>query len=447
MVVVAASLLLLDRSGARPPAAAEGGAAPSGAWICPHGGGEGFVVAVFLANPGSTPVTARVTALTDRSPGDASTVEVPAGTTVRVPVLAAGRGSGTYVEYFGGWIGAGWVATTGDPAESLAAEPCASEAGTRWFVLDGSTQLDEDAYVVVTNPFDAPAVLDVVVHSPDRAPVRASEWTDLVVRPRRSVALHLNRQVEGEVVAAAEIVVSVGRVAAASLEVTSETRVRSALGTTGSTTVGLLPEIGGSGQAELLVLSVTDETIRFGATALTEDLPRPAGGLTEQDLPPLSARAYPVEAGSGPTTIRAFTLDGARTVAALRVLGPQDDMGATAGANAGAGAWVVLPAVAGCGGAPALGLAHHGARDAGVPLRILPREGAAAAADVTMDVPAHGAAAVPEAFLTSAPGSAVLVRATAPVVALGAASVVPDGRRGAGGAYALSMGVSVPQAR
>jgi hypothetical protein len=78
-------------------------------------------------------------------------------------------------------------------------------------------------------------------------------------------------------------------------------------------------------------------------------------------------------------------------------------------------------------------------------LEILPRAGGTAAASITVDVPAHGTAAVPPAFLASAPGSAIVVRATEPVVALSAASADEDGGGGADGAFALSMGVPVPQ--
>ena len=40
------------------------GQAPSGAWYCPHGGGDGWHATVFLANPGTQDVTARLTGLT-----------------------------------------------------------------------------------------------------------------------------------------------------------------------------------------------------------------------------------------------------------------------------------------------------------------------------------------------------------------------------------------------
>jgi hypothetical protein len=446
VLVVAATLILLDRAGTKPPAAAEGGTAPSGAWICPHGGGRDRAVSLFLANPGESTVTARVTGLGDRAAhGEAALIDVAPGATVRIPAVADARGSATYVEYFGGWIGAGWVETSGPGAEGLAAEPCADEASRRWFVADGTTLLGEDAYLVVTNPFDSAAVLDVAIYSPDRAPVRDSEWTDFRVRPHRSIALRVNRKVEGEAVTAAEIEVSVGRVVAASFGITDDAGIRSALGWSGLAPGAVFPEIGGAGQAELIVFSVEDETIRFGATALTDEPPRPAGGLTEQDHGPLAARAYPVQVDSGPTAIRLFTLDGAQAAGALRALGPSGDLGATTGAREPAPSWLVFPALAGRSAEPAIVIANDGDDEVVATLEILEREGGTAASRITVDVPAHAAAAVPPGFLASAPGSAVLVRATGPVVALSAATSASDGRRGGGG-FALSMGVPVPQA-
>jgi hypothetical protein len=152
-----------------------------------------------------------------------------------------------------------------------------------------------------------------------------------------------------------------------------------------------------------------------------------------------------VEVGSGPTAIRPFFLDGADAVTALRVLGPRDDLGSTAGTSTPAGSWLVIPGLIGSGPEPAMVLVNDGEAASVATLEILPREGGTAAAGVTVDVPAHGTAAVPPAFLASAPGSAIVVRATQPIVALSVASAGGGGGRDEGGAYALSMGLAVPQ--
>jgi len=438
VALLVAAMLWLDRVEPRAPAAAEAGTAPSGAWICPHGGGSGLSVALFLANPGATTVTARVTELGAKAAAEPTDYDVPGGSTVRANLLPVDRGGATYVEFFGGWIGAGWVSFTDD---GVAAEPCAADASKHWYLADGSTQLGEEAYVIVANPFSSPAVLDAVLYTADRAPVRESDWTDLVVPARRSIALHLNSRVKGEPVVAVTLEVKVGRVAAASLGVTDQTKVRSALGWPDPATGAIFPSMKGSGQTELLLLSTAQGSIRFGATTLSEDQPRPASGLTEQEHGPAAARAYAIPAEAGPTAIRLFTLEGAPIAGAIRALGPSEDLGATAGAVVPSEGWLVFPASAQIPSDPGAVLVNDGDVDVVATVELLP-QGSTAAASVTVRVPAHGAAAVPPELWATAPGSAMLIRADGPVVALAATTSrgSPDSD-----AFALSMGVPLPQ--
>ena len=276
----------------------------------------------------------------------------------------------------------------------------------------------------------------------DRAPVRESDWTDLVVPARRSIALHLNSRVKGEPVVAVTLEVKVGRVAAASLGVTDQTKVRSALGWPEQATGGIFPLMKGSGQTELLLLSTAQGSIRFGATTLSEDQPRPASGLTEQEHGPAAARAYAIPAEAGPTAIRLFTLEGAPIAGAIRALGPGEDLGATAGAVAASQGWLVFPASAQIPSDPGAVLVNDGDVDVVATVELLPQEGSTAAASVTVRIPAHGAAAVPSGLWATAPGSALLIRADGPFVALAATTSrgSPDSD-----AFALSMGVPLPQ--
>ena len=434
-----AALLWLDRVGVRSAGGVAPGTAPSGAWVCPHGGAPEVSLAMYLANPGSVAVTARITGLGTDAAASPESYEVPAGSTVRIDQVPHDRGAATYIEYFGGWIGAGWVSSTDG---GVAAEPCAADAARDWYLADETTQLGEEAFVVVANPFAAPAVLDVVLYTADRAPIRDSEWTDLVIPARRSTALHLNRMVEGEPALAVALEVSVGRVVAASLGVSDRTRVRSALGWTKPAPGATFPLMQGSGQTELLLLSTSGSSIRFGATGLTQDQPRPVGGLTEQEHGPATARAYAIPVEPGPVGIRLFTLEDAPVVGALRALGPGEDLGATAGAVEGSDSWLVLPATSSASAVPGAVLVNDGDVDVEATIELLPKEGDTAAVPVTVRVPAHSAAAVPPEFWASAPGAAMLIRAEGgPLVAL-AASTVPG--KGSADAFALSMGVSLP---
>jgi Family of unknown function (DUF5719) len=441
-IVTGLALLGLSRAGPASPSPIGPVPAASGAWICPHGGGEGWTVALFLANPGDRPVTARLTPLQNDRAGQPTSVEVPAGATVRVDDVADERSSATYVEYFDGWIAAGWVLVGEGDQPGTAAEPCAPEPARRWYLPDGNTGLREDAYVIVANPFDVRAVLDAIIYTPDRAPIRDSAWTDLTIAPHRSLALHLNAKVEGEEAAAVELDVSVGRVAAASLGVTDKTRLRSALGTTGLAGSVLLPIMKGSERADLVVLSTADRSMRFGATLLGTEAPRPAGGLTEQEEPPASARSYPVTLEGGPGGVETFSVEEVPIAAALRAPGPSGDRGSTGGTTRPWPAWTVLPATAIGPSKPGLVLLNAGDDAVVAHVESLAREGGTAAAPVDVEVPPHGAAAVPASFLEAAPGSGVLVRADGPIAALAASTSIG---KDATDTFALSMGVAVPR--
>ena len=427
----------LDRLGPKSPEPVAAGSAPSGEWICPHGGGPDRSVALFLANPGEVTVAARVTQLGAQAPPVPTAVDVPPGSTVRVNLEPGERAAATAVEFFGGWIGAGWVSFTDD---GVAAEPCAAEASQRWYLADASTDLGEDSSVIIANPFSSQAVLDAVLYTADRAPIRESSWTQLVVPARRSLALRLDQMVKGEPVVGVTLDVSVGRVAAASVVVSDRTTIRSSLGWTAAATGAVFPAMEGSGQAELVVMSTASESIRFGATALSEEAPRPAGGLTEREHPPAAARAYAVPVDAGPTAVRLFTLEGAPVAGALRVLGPGVDLGATAGAVATSDAWLLLPAAAQVPAESHAVLVNDTDADVWATVELLP-QGDTAAASVTVQVPAHGAAAVPPDLWASAPGSAVLIQADGPLLAL--AATTSPGSRGAD-AFALSLGIPLP---
>jgi hypothetical protein len=432
------ALTWLDRAGPRAPALLTAGEAPSGAWICPHGGGPDLSVALFLANPGEAAATVRVTQLGTEAAAPPAGYDVPGGTTVRVNLPPGGRGAATSVEFFGGWVGAGWVSFTDAGA---AAEPCAAQASQRWYLADGSTELGEESYVVVANPFSGPAVMDVVLYSADLPPVRQSEWTDLVVPARQSIALHLNERLKGEPVVATTLEVSVGRVAAASFVVSDGTTVRSAIGWTEPGTEAWFPTMKGSGQNELVLVSTASGSIRFGATSLSEDQPHPAGGLTEQEHGPTAARAYAVPEGAGPTAVRLFTLEGATVSGALRVVGPGTDLGSTGGSVSAADAWVLLPASAQVPAEPGAVLVNDGDVAVVASVELLPQERGTAPPSVTVTVPPHGTAAVPPDLWASASGSALVVRADGPIVALSATS--SPGSRDAE-AFALSVGVPLP---
>src|SRR5919109_1726180 len=112
----------------------------SGAWFCPHGGGPGgWRVWLELSNPGSQPVPIRVTSFGKTGSKTPRSLRVPARTALRVRVPADQRAHTSMVEYFGGWVSAGWVAEAAGRESGIAAEPCVSSTSTSWVLPDGTT--------------------------------------------------------------------------------------------------------------------------------------------------------------------------------------------------------------------------------------------------------------------------------------------------------------------
>jgi hypothetical protein len=346
------------------------------------------------------------------------------------------------VEYFGGWIAAGWLTHGGEGAFGAAAEPCAPQASRTWYAADNTTQQGQVADLVIMNPFGADAVLDVVLYTAGRpAPIRDSDWSDLTLKPYHSLTLRLNEKAPGEEALTAEVDVSTGRVAVGSVGINARGGVRSSLGRPLASLTTYLPVGGGAGQAQLAVTVPGERGATFGGTLFSKDGPKPLAGLVGASQEPQTAKIYPLITG-GPSVATVLSQDQTQIVAALRASGLGNDPGATSGAVEPSSAWVVTPTVAGEPSRPGLVLLNPGSDPVVVTLHLLVPAGAATVADVTLTIPPATAAAAPAAFLASAPTACVEVTASGgEVVALGASSSL--GARGVAD-YALAMGVVVP---
>ena len=198
LAVVGASAA--ERLGPATPPPGVAGDAVSSVWLCPHGGGPGWSGTIEIANPGDAPVQARLTSLGDGDPSAAGEVEVPARSSASHDVPADMRGSSTEVQLFGGWAAVAWVIRAGGKEAGMGAEPCTSEPGGHWTVVDGVTTKQAHSSLVVMNPFDTDAVIDVALFLAGRPPVRDSAWTDLPLRAGRSVALDVGSRALGEAI-------------------------------------------------------------------------------------------------------------------------------------------------------------------------------------------------------------------------------------------------------
>lgn len=419
--------------------------ATSGAWFCPHGGGPaGWEVRLQVANPGERSATVRVRSLDGDKPGETETFEVPAGGFMQIPVDSRGRERSSMVEWFGQWVAVGWLAHAGGGEGGVAAEPCAPAAGGRWFLPDGTTDVEKDHdYVVVMNPFAREAVFSITLFSERKDPVRHGSLTDVALRPFRSVAFDLGDVVLGEPTVSALVEVSVGRVAAATLGVSDTGGIRSALGYLGTPPGGLtFPGGADAGRTELVVMSAGaadgGPRVSFDGDILVRRGPAQVfAGLAEASMPAAAARTFPATT-SGPTSVR-LVVSGRDVAVVRRTFGVVSDQGSVTG-SVPASSWIVLPAVAGEPSNPGLVLANPGVEAAVVTLGFL---SPGPAEQISVRVPPGSTVEVPEEFLRVAPEAGVTAVATSGtfVPATASYSLGHDGFA----TYAVALGIATPR--
>jgi hypothetical protein len=441
-VLVAGGVYLQREVGPKASAATSSAAAPSGAWFCPHGGGAEWAVTLELANPGTTPVEVRVTGLSGRKPSTPQSFTVPPGAELLVHEAAEERDSASFIEYFGGWMAAGWVIHAGGGEKGVAAEPCLPRAAEQWFVPDGLTTERQDAYVVIMNPFATDAIFTLTLYTQKRAPITAGPWTNVVLAPRRSRAFRLNATALGEEAVSTLVDVKVGRVAAASLGLAELGGIRSSIGVAGSPPQQtILPAGFAQGASTVVAMNTGEARPELQATLHSKETSQPLGSLVQNSPNAGSAQPYPVTM-EGPSAIDLRSTPG--TVVALRTLGVSADQGSTGGASAPAAAWVVLPSIAGTPAHPGLILTNPGDVPAVVKLALLPSAAGTVPPPVSVTVPPGRTVAGPKLFVTAKPFAAILVTAESGTLVAAAASysLGQDGNA----TYAVSLGVPVPDA-
>ena len=209
---------------------------------------------------------------------------VPPGGSVELDAAAPDRGSATVVEYFGGHVAAGWVARTGEDDIGLAAEPCLPEAGPDWNLGDGTTEDQEETWIVVMNPFPGDAVFTLTVLQEDDPPGNLSEWNDFVLKGGRSTAFRLNDFAEGDRALGVRIRSSLGRIAASTLGVSKNRGVRSAVGFLGDPPETVyLPGAGDDGTSFVTVVTPGSRGTSFSSSLFGSKGSQLVGGPDEQN--------------------------------------------------------------------------------------------------------------------------------------------------------------------
>lgn len=457
--VVAGGLTMERRIGAAPRHRSAAGPGISGAWYCPHGGGQGWRAWIVVANATEIPSEVILTSRTGTGPPASTTSTVAPGTHAYVEVPAPGMASATVVEFFGSAVAAGMVTARPDGEGGVGAEPCAGRPATEWFVPEASTLRGQDAIVLIHNPFGSEAVIDVRMLG-EGGPIGHGRLRRLVLDPGQVKAVSVGRFALGEPGVAAAVVAHLGRVVVGGVTA-SPAGVRTVVGTTAPAGAWVLPGTGDPASGRLVV-STPGEEAAFradtlgqagptplvdlesvaGGSAATFDLPQEGGGVLVQSegaAPLLAGRLLvpPVpEPAPRPRRERqggggqGGGGGGGRREEPPEPPAPEPgDLAATGGAPAGAARWVALPATPPEGGPAALLLHNPGGGSAQVTLSFL---GGQEGRPEVVEVPAGAFARI---ALPSTP-VAVLVESTGGLVV--PAQVSLDRRT-----YAVAVGVPV----
>jgi hypothetical protein len=456
-LVAGGGFYLQREVGPKKAAAAVAGSATSGAWFCPHGGGpsgtKDWHATLAIANPGNRAVAIRVTDLGSGKPQPAESSTVPAGQEVLLSVPADAPESATFVEYFGGWVSAGWVMRAQGDVSGVAAESCSPQAARSWTLADGSTNLphglkqtkhDEDTLVIM-NPFAVDAALTVVLLTQTRRPIHTKDLTDFVLPAERSVAIPVSKVALGEEAVSAVVEVSVGRVAAASLGSSFTEGIRSTEGLPGPPPRRvLLPAGSDQATSQLVIATPHAPTVTLSGSLHAEDAVQPVAGLAQQGQQGGSSQSYDAPI-TGPSAFELGVEGSNGIAAAVRSLAADTshDEGATQGSPVAAGAWVVPPAADSEPARASLLLFDPGTQDARVTLRALvPADAEGAPDSTTVTVPAGRTISAPNRFVSAAPTASIsAISAGTPIVAASAA--LSEGQNGVGG-FAISTGVVDP---
>ena len=451
--VVASGVTMERRIGAASRLPSAAGPGVSGAWYCPHGGGEGWRAWMVVANPTEVPSDVILTSRTGAGPPESTASTVAPGTLAYIEVPAPQMASASVVEFFGSAVAAGMVTARPDGEGGIGAEPCADRPATEWFVSEASTLRGQDATVVIHNPFGSEAVIDVRLLG-EGGPIGHGRLRGVVLDPGQVKTVSVGRFALGEPGVAVAVVAHLGRVVVGGVTV-SPAGVRTVVGRPAPARTWVLPGTGDPASGRLVVSAPGDDSA-FRADALGEggqtplvdlesvaggstaafDLPGEGGGVLVQGegaSPFLAGRLLipPVpEPAPQPRRERQGGGGGGRREEPPEPPAPEPgDLAATGGAPAGAARWVVLPATPPEGGPAALLLYNPGGATADVTVSFL---GGEEARSEVVEVPA-GAFAHLE--LPSTP-VAVLVESTGGLVVPAQVSL---GRR----AYAVAVGVPV----
>jgi hypothetical protein len=406
----------------------------TGAWFCPHGGGEGWRAWIVLANPSPKHAEILVTTYSRGALPTATRTNLLAGRERFIEVPAARMASASVVEFFGASTSAGIVVERAG-GEGIAAEPCSSRTGRRWYVAEGTSERGQQAMLVILNPYAVDAIFDVVLAGMDRV-VRAGALQGVLLPARQATAVNLNRFALGEPTLAAAVLVSSGRVAVSGFGL-GESGFRSVRATAAAARTWFLPGAADDAPSALAVLAPDGEVpleVRVqGAEnqvdALTDAAVGAGRAMTFEVLALQSGLAVEAE---GP---------GAFVAGRRLSVSTAGDQAATAGAPRGAVAWVAPPALGPGGGQSLLVLQNSGAEAAAGDISFLTLQGRTEAPQLaTFSVEGGRTQVLDLSSVSGGQPVTALVKGDSPGLLVAQASLSPAG-------YAVAMGTPIDQLR
>lgn len=340
----------------------------SGAWFCPHGGGDGWRGWIAIGNPSETDAEILVTTYSEEVSPAVTRTSVPPGSERFVEVPAARMASGSVVEFFGAGTSAGWVVTRSEGG--LGAEPCSARAGKQWYVAEGTSERGQQSWLVVLNPYSVDAIFDVALTGAEPV-AQAGELRGVVLPARQAAALNLNRFALGMKTLAATVRVSLGKVAVAGFGL-GESGVRSVLAAAVPARRWFLPGAADDGPSSLAVLAPEAE-VPLGARIQGPDAQVDAA-LGDTAVP--AGRADTFEVLALQSGLAVNTKGPAAFVAGRRLsLSTAGDQGATGGTTRTARHWIAPPALGPEGGQSFLIVQNVGAEAISAGVSLLTPEG------------------------------------------------------------------------
>jgi hypothetical protein len=326
LVILAAALVVAAGAlpAASPPAAPATGDPYSARWVCPLLAGQ--PATVTIANVGSVTANLRAALHAGKKPSPLASRTLEAGVTQEFPVRPKQDG---YVQV---------EAFSAPVVVSAGGLGCAPGPSSRWWLPASDTRQGIDTTVVVANPNNEPAVVDLVPH------VTAGSLPsdkELFIPPKSAVTRQLGDVATTGLKPSIEVIARAGRVVAGA-----------AVRRTGASEPTLLPAqsalrpawwfagglSGGGRQSYLLVTNPNQARLQLTVEITTNkgtfkppgpfEEPIANGGTAELGIPPLDV--------TGPFAVKVRSRDGAAFAASLRVT-EGDGSGASSRIDLGTG--------------------------------------------------------------------------------------------------------------